>query len=159
MPVQKLISLIMVACLPVVAAGWSSPGKPGAPVALDAPVVRAPVGEPVSFAMRLTATSVVDSMSVELLPSPGLERVLISGATVTEVVGGAATLPVSLRGLADGRHYLNVLVTTERAGQQSMRSFAVPVLIGSGQWHNQSKAIPSDAGQAVLSLPAKESIR
>lgn len=159
MRVRQLMLFVIAGCMPLLAAAWSSPGKPGAPVTLDAPVVRAPVGETVNFSMELIATSVVDSMSVELLPSPGLGRVLIGATTASEIAGGAATLPISLRGLADGQHYLNLLVTTERSGLRSMRSFAVPILVGNGQWLNQSKAIPSDDGQAVLSLPAKESIR
>ena len=141
------------------AAQWSSPGKPGAPVAVDAPTVRVAVGESTQFNLTIITTSTVDAVAIEALPSPGLARVLIGDLAQAPTVAAPATVPVSLRGLEDGRHYLNVLVTTERAGQQSMRSFALPVLVGSGQWLNQSKAQPSAQGQAVLSLPAKETIR
>lgn len=116
-----------------------SPGKPGAPVSLLA-TVRAPeransggkpaVSRPLDVEIVVEAPADAELLSLAVSPDDALALVSGGKAQVSAPKGPFRHV-VSVVPQAEGRHYLGVTVSLLRGGELRMRSFAVPVTVGS----------------------------
>ena len=143
-------------------AGVSGPSseKPGAPVALQFDIDRdATLGADVELRLTVTSASAADSMQISLSAddglaiSPGQATVRFSG--IEPGVAEVHTIKVTPQ--RNGRLYVNVFVTLEQAGRQSVRTFAIPVQVGPEAAQKQAPELKEEDGERIMSLPADES--
>lgn len=142
-------------------AGFVSPGKPSAPVTAQSEPLRLDIGERGLAMVNLATTAAVDQLSVTVLPSDGLEATSNTDDLLSLVSGSQLQVPIEVRGLRDGLWHVNVLVTTQRAGNTRHRIVAVPVHVGTGALQLKANGLVQQTsdGERVVSLPAQETIR
>lgn len=140
-------------------AAHQSPGKPGASVTLDYELLTTPaVGQALEIRLTLMPGSSADRLQVTV--SAGAGMIIDQGAEpmnrspVTAGVAAVHTLVVIPQ--QTGRSYVNVFAAMEHAGISMMRSFAIPIQVGSVA-ATQRKPLPIDAqGRPIISMPAVE---
>ena len=128
-----------------------SPGKPGASIELASAAVSLPTVGTYTQLITLQSTGNAQSMSIELLPSEGLDVSLPAGSEATALnAANQAVFPVRILANMEGRLYLNVLATAINNGETSSRALSIPVQVGNG-----TVATTPD-GERVISMPAQE---
>lgn len=156
-----LCSIMLMACTNAERAAteplrYAPDGKPGSAVSLDyLPATIKVLGGQASVQFSLTPQSSYDRLSVTVTPDDGLGWVPSSQSRQWQGLANQQSVAIDgvVTGLVDGRHYLNVLVSTERGGVQESRSYALPVSVGSGKLLNKSaQSVQTNAEGERLSI-------
>ena len=92
------------------------------------------------------------SLTVSYRAEPGVVLESAAQVTLTADAWGRASDALLLRGVQDGRHYLNVFVAQEGGAQQAV---SIPVTFGNAPLQKKAKS-PADGAQMVT--PAGESL-
>jgi hypothetical protein len=170
----KFFSIASAAALLIWSAGACSstdsgvhrrPGKPGAPVRLEAgtPVPLKP-GRAGEVVVTLVPLAAVDRLRVGFRGEAGLSlQSAASQVFAAPVVGAPLTNRLSVIAEHEGRFHITVVVTTDAGGISSGRVISVPVVVGDPAKHEKMpvKAAPpvDAAGERIKSLPAVERVR
>ncbi len=138
-----------------------SPGKPGAPVAIDYAIIGVPiVGHPVNIDVALSSTRgdapvrlswhVLDSGSLSFPESQAREVAVRVTSRQVE------TRQVTVVPQREGRLYLNVTAEVETPDGAMLKSIAIPIQVGDapGEPAPAGELKEDAGGEAVMSLPA-----
>lgn len=136
-------------------------GKPGSAVGLSyAPVSIKSLGGQQNLSFTLSPEAAFDQVEVSIKADEGMSW-LAPSSSVWRSVGVHQPLTVSglIQGSADGQRYLNVLILTDRAGVKEIRTYALPVSIGSGAVLSKSAGtVEKNAeGETLSVMPGQES--
>lgn len=143
-----------------------SAGKPSAAVSLKFDIAQRPeVGKPVDIRIALIPGSTFARVQVIFRPSDGLD--VQAGGTLEDsenpAVGVPLTHTVTVVPRSDGIFYLSAVVLTESEAGETSRTFAIPLIAGSGLPPAAATAGESAArdtsNQRPDTKPAQESIR
>lgn len=134
-------------------------GKTAAAVDLKYDVLAKPaVGQPFEVELALLPRVAADSLEVEVTGVPGL-TIVSGGALKFDAVaaGSRHTAKVLARADASGLYYANVIVRMVNKVQSDVRTFSVPVVVGSVPAAEKAEPAKDASGEPVQSLPAVES--
>jgi hypothetical protein len=134
--------------------------KPGAPVALEFATDGEPtLGAAIEVTLMVTSASPADGMQISLTADEGLaispEQTAVQFSDVEP--GVAQTHVINITPQLNGRLFINVFVTLDRASQQSVRTFAVPLQVGPEAVQEKAPQVKREDGERIISLPAEES--
>ena len=133
-------------------------GKTSAPVDLQYDLLAKPdVGQPFEIELALLPRLAADTLEVEVSGIPGLTLVSGSSGRFDGITAGERyTIKVLARADAAGLYYVNVVARMLTKVQTEVRTFSIPVVVGTVPAARKA-APPQDAtGQAIQSLPAVE---
>ncbi len=132
--------------------------KPGAAVALDYAVQgEAELGSLVSVQIEVTSANSADMLQLSLSADESLQLNPAQATVQYEDVQPAVvqTHQLEVTPQRSGRLFINAIVTVDREGNQSARTFTVPIQVGPEV--ADKDATPADGGEQIHSLPAEES--
>ncbi|MCZ2420254.1 MAG: hypothetical protein LC123_10485 [Burkholderiales bacterium] len=165
-PVLLCVALALLPGCGVAAGPAPAKAQPStAATAKPGPAIAVQTQGPSAFASGASARLVLDfvharpgaSLTVSYRAEPGV--VLESAAQVilsADAQGRASDAPL-LRGVQDGRHYLNVFVAQQGGAQQAV---SIPVTFGSAPLQKKAKSpaegaeVVTPAGESLVILPA-----
>jgi hypothetical protein len=157
--IVKLVSAVVLV-LPVIGGATTSPGKPGAPVAIEYAFRGEPkAGQPFEVEVKLTPTAAMDSMEIQVGASRDLE--VERGAGVRQLAkpvrGAPESFVVRLRPAANGVHELEVRVVTRIDGRSSARGWGIEIPVGANARAKLAREgiLAGKGEQAVVVLPAE----
>jgi hypothetical protein len=134
-------------------------GKTSAPVNLKYDLAAKPdVGQPFEIELDFLPRLPADTLDVEVTGMPGLTLVG-SGAVKFDKVqaGGTYIQKVLVQADAIGTYYVSVIAKMITPTQTEVRTFSVPVVVGTAPAAVSKPEPQRDAsGQAIESMPAKE---
>lgn len=143
----------------------SSPGKPTAPVSIHYTVIgTAVVGVPVSVNLQVSSSQPDRPVTLEYRSNDSSAMVFPESQAQRIEMGAADNeaprmQQVTIIPQREGRLYLNVSAAVETENGTMFRSVAVPIQVGPGvsppAANGEIQVTPE--GEAVISLPAKES--
>ena len=134
--------------------------KPGAPVALQFDLDGDPtLGAAIAVSLAVTSASVADSLQISLTGDDGLAISPEQAAVQFNAIepGVEQTHVVNVTPQRNGRLFINVFVTLSREGQQSVRTFAIPLQVGPEVLQEKAPGVKGEDGERIISLPAEES--
>jgi hypothetical protein len=135
-------------------------GKSSAPVELKYDVLVKPQpGEPIEIDLALIPGADVDSLSVAVTATPGLEIVSTPTASFGPLKAGeVANHKITARAAKVDVVYITVTATLTAVGTSQARSFAIPLIVGDpvAVTPSDASAKPDATGQKVQGMPAKE---
>jgi len=139
----------------------TSPGKPSAPVTVTFQSLGSliAIGSPLSIKTVVTPTTDVDELQVRYSLSEGLMAVgTLPVLTLnTQKLGTPLSQTVVVSPLAEGQQYLNVFVSTLRAGQKMSKTVSFPIAVGNVSANKPAVSVQtSPDGERVISMPAVE---
>jgi len=134
-------------------------GKTAAPVDLKYDVLAKPaVGQPFEIELVFLPRLAANVLEVEVTGIPGLTIVSGGAATFEGITAGERyATKVVAQAEANGLFYANVVARMITDVQTEARTFSVPVAIGAVQAAEKPAPETDASGEAVESLPAKES--
>jgi len=133
-------------------------GKTAAAVDLKYDVLAKPdVGQPFEVELALLPRVAADALEVEVTGMPGL-TIVSGGALKFDAVtaGSRHAAKVLVRADAPGLYYANVIVRLVSKVQTDMRTFSVPVVVGSVPAAEKAEPAKDASGEPVQSMPAVE---
>jgi hypothetical protein len=134
-------------------------GKTSAPVDLKYDLGAKPeAGKPFTIELNFLARLPADTLEVEITGMPGLS-VAEQGTFKFDkvVVGTPYVQKVTAQADADGTYYISIVAKMITQVQTEIRTFSVPVVVGTTPAVVAKPAPAKDAtGQAIESMPAKE---
>jgi hypothetical protein len=136
--------------------------KPGAPISLLSPSViqlKANQSSPVELHLQVLQKG---RWQLQFGASDGLQLVATPSMQTLDVDNpGEIVLPLRLMAPADGRFYVHINAALETEVAASARHLAVAVQVGDAQARmaKPSLAPKQEDGEAVISLPAQETIK
>lgn len=140
-------------------AGEYSTKKPGAAVALNYSVEGEPEpGTAVVVNLEVTAANAADVLQLSLSADDSLQLSLEeTNVQFQDVKAGIVqTHQVMVTPVSAGRLFINAIVTVDRAGTQSARTFTVPIQVGP-EVAEKADVGADENGERIISLPAEES--
>ena len=132
--------------------------KPGPPLSLAyQEVERVSVGGVPEVTLRVGDLAPGSVVEIDLSATPGLDVLGTSRRLVQADARGVATFTVDVRGIADGRHYLNVFAGT---GEMGKRIVTVPVSVGTGISASKpaGELAHDGEGNAIVVMEAVETV-
>ncbi|QXL83215.1 hypothetical protein [Comamonas sp. NLF-1-9] len=146
-------------------AGPASADAPVATTAKPGTTLAVQVQGPSAFASGASARLVLDflharpgaSLTVSYRAEPGLVLESAAQVTLSADAQGRASDALLLRGVQDGRHYLNVFVAQQGGAQQAV---SIPVTFGSAPLQKKAKPpaegaeVVTPTGESLVILPA-----
>jgi hypothetical protein len=133
-------------------------GKTSAPVDLKYDLLARPdVGQPFEIELALLPRVSAGALEVEVTGIPGL--VVVSGGTARfdgVVTGGRHVAKVTVQADAAGIYYANVVVRMVNQAQTEVRTFSVPVVVGTVAPVQKAEPVTDAAGEAIQPMPATE---
>ena len=134
-------------------------GKTAAPVDLKFDILAKPaVGQPFEIELALLPRLAADALEVEITGIPGL--VIVSGGTprFEKVLGGDRHVAkVLAQADAPGIYYANVTAKMITQVQTEVRTFSIPVVVGTVAAAQKTEPATDASGKAIESMPAVES--
>jgi hypothetical protein len=134
-------------------------GKTSAPVDLKYDLaVKPEAGKPFEIELDFLARLPADTLEVEVSGMPGLAVVGPATFKFAKVVAGTPVVQkVSAQADADGTYYLSIVARMITQVQTEVRTFSVPVVVGTAPSVVAKPTPQKDAaGQAIESMPARE---
>lgn len=139
----------------------SSPGKPGARIALGQSEYAATPGTPAELVLSLVSPETEGELHVSIIAGDGLS--ILAGATRTSFILGTQpdyTIPLQVAASENGRFYLHIHAVIESGGRQTFRALSAAFQAGApasaaNLGVKQQKRVE---GQAIIALPAQETI-
>jgi len=133
-------------------------GKTSAPVDLKYDLLARPdVGQPFEIELALLPRASASALEVEVTGIPGL--VVVSGGTARfdgVATGGRHVAKVTVQADAAGIYYANVVVRMINQAQTEVRTFSVPVVVGTVAPVQKAEPVTDAAGEAIQPMPATE---
>jgi len=134
-------------------------GKTAAPVDLKFDILAKPaVGQPFEIELALLPRLAADALEVEVTGIPGLT--IVSGGTLRfeQVLGGDRHVAkVLAQADAPGIFYANVTAKMITQVQTEVRTFSIPVVVGTVAAAQKTEPAKDASGKAIESMPAVES--
>ncbi len=133
-------------------------GKTSAPVDLKYDLSAKPqVGVPFEIELVFHPRLPADTLEIEVTGMPGLSIVQQGAFKFDKVVAGTPySQKVTVQADADGTYYVSVLARMITAVQTEVRTFSVPVVLGTAPAAAKPAPQKDAAGQAVEPMPAAE---
>jgi hypothetical protein len=143
-------------------------GKTGAAVELKYDVLSKPEpGKPIEIDLAFIPSTVADTLVVNVTATPGLEVVANETANFGLLkIGEVAHHKITVRAERADVVYLTVVVTLNAVGVNSVRTFAIPLIVSdpnapdapaSASVVTQAQMKTDATGQKIQSMPAQES--
>lgn len=135
--------------------------KPGAPVSLIAPrVIQINANQMAAIDLHLQVLQ-HGKLRIKFSTSDGLQLLTTAETQVLDINATEITLPIQLNAPFDGRFYLHLEAILETADGTSTRTLSIAVQVGEASTKALKPSIQSsqNAGEAVVSLPAQETIK
>jgi len=132
-------------------------GKTTAPVELKYDLAAKPdVGQPIEITLAFQPRLPADTLQVEVSAVPGLTLVSAGAPKFQKVVSDQTyTSKVLVQASQPGVYYVNVLARMITQVQSEVRTFSVPVVVGTVPVVAEKPAPKTDAsGQPIESMPA-----
>lgn len=137
-----------------------SPGKGGAPVALEtAARYEAQPGETFDVALTLVTSAPADALSVAINADEGLalRAPLVRHELGARAPGRIALPPLTVTAVREGRASINLSIEVESAGQRRLRYLSVPVTVGDATAARKRSDVQVEGdGERVRVLPGVE---
>jgi len=134
-------------------------GKTAAPVDLKFDILAKPaVGQPFEIELALLPRLAADALEVEITGIPGLT--IVSGGTprFEQVLGGDRHVAkVLAQADAPGIYYANVTAKMITQVQTEVRTFSIPVVVGTVAAAQKTEPAQDASGKPIESMPATES--
>lgn len=132
--------------------------KTSAPVDLKYDVLAKPaVGQPFEIELAFLPRHATDTLEVEVTGIPGL--VVVSGGAARfdgVAAGGRHVAKVTVQADTAGIYYANVVARMITQVQTEVRTFSVPVVVGTVAPAQQAAPVTDAAGEAIEPMPAVE---
>jgi hypothetical protein len=133
-------------------------GKTSAPVDLKYDLLTKPAaGQPFDIELAFLPRQAADTLEVEVTGIPGLTVASGGAARFAAVTGGSRHVAkVTVQADVDGIYYVNVVARMVTNVQSEARTFAVPVVVGTGAPVQKAEPVTDAAGEAIQPMPATE---
>lgn len=135
--------------------------KPGAAVSLVSPrIIQMNANQQASVELHLQVLQ-KGRLQIKLSSSDGLQLLATPAVQSLDITTTEVILPIQLNAANDGRFYVHIDALLETADGATSRNLAVAVQVGnvSTKALKPSLQASQDDGEAVVSLPAQETIK